>query len=223
MTPATHGSALAELAQDLVLSEGPVVATFSPRRRLRSVIPRESDVFRKLCSHISSPGTSLAEGASRHHLEDDAHVPRLGERSHMTYQVRMALARIDLFAGLSETTLADLVQRGTTFTTSPGRRVVEQGANDVGLQVVLDGTADVSVNGVRRPSLILGDYLGEISMIDGAPRSATVVAGPDGLTIFRLSALAFAPMLEDPTVARTLLKALCARIRSLETMPADHD
>lgn len=141
----------------------------------------------------------------------------------MTIQVRRALAAIDLFAGLSDTTLADLVQRGTTFTTNPGRRIVEQGAADVGLQVVLDGTADVSVNGVRRPSLGTGDYFGEISMIDGAPRSATVVAGSEGLTIFRLSALAFAPMLEDPAVARTLLKALCARIRSLETKPSDQD
>ncbi len=134
----------------------------------------------------------------------------------MTYQVRQALAGIDLFAGLSQATLADLVQRGTTFTTAPGQHVVEQGAEQVGLQVVLDGTADVSVNGVRRRSLVPGDYFGEISMIDGAPRSATVVSGSEGLTTFRLSALAFQPMLENPEVSRTLLKALCARIRSLE-------
>ncbi len=134
----------------------------------------------------------------------------------MSYQAHRALARIDLFAGLSEKTLNDLVQSGTTFTNPPGQRVVEQGAADVGLQVVLEGTADVSVNGVGRPQMGPGGYFGEISMIDGAPRSATVVAGPDGLTTFRLSALAFAPMIENREVARTLLKALCARIRSLE-------
>lgn len=134
----------------------------------------------------------------------------------MSYQARKALARIDLFAGLSEKTLNDLVKCGTTFTTPPGRRVVEQGAADVGLQVVLEGTADVSVNDVGRPQMGPGDYFGEISMIDGAPRSATVVAGPEGLTTFRLSALAFAPMMENSEVARTLLEALCARIRSLE-------
>ncbi len=141
----------------------------------------------------------------------------------MSYQVRKALSGVDLFAGLSDSALEDVVQCGSTFTTSPGSRVVEQGAADVGLQVVLEGTAEVSVNGVSRPPLGPGDYLGEISMIDGAPRSATVVAGPDGLKAFRLSALAFAPVMKNPEVASTLLKALCARIRSLETAPSDDD
>ena len=100
--------------------------------------------------------------------------------------------------------------------------MIEQGAASVGLQIVLSGSADVSVNGVARPPLRPGDYLGEISMIDGAPRSATVVAGPEGLTTFRLSALAFAPLMDKPEVACTLLKAPCARVRSLET-PTDQD
>ena len=54
-------------------------------------------------------------------------------------------------------------------------------------------------------------------MLDGQPRSASVVAGPDGLSTFALSSLAFAPVVkENPEVAQTLLKALCGRIRSLE-------
>jgi CRP/FNR family cyclic AMP-dependent transcriptional regulator len=81
---------------------------------------------------------------------------------------------------------------------------------------VLEGSAEVTVNGESRPAMGPGDYLGEISMIDGAPRSATVVAGPEGLTTFRLSSLAFAPLMDTPEVSRVLLKALCARIRTLE-------
>jgi CRP/FNR family transcriptional regulator, cyclic AMP receptor protein len=140
----------------------------------------------------------------------------------MSYQAHQALARIDLFAGLSDTTLRELIGHGSTFTTPPGTQVVEEGSADVGLQVVLDGTADVWVNGVQRPSLEPGDYFGEISMIDGAPRSATVVAGPDGLTTFRLSALAFSSAMDTREVSRTLLKALCARIRSLEAKMQHH-
>jgi CRP/FNR family transcriptional regulator, cyclic AMP receptor protein len=134
----------------------------------------------------------------------------------MSYHAHQALARIDLFSGLPEDTLSDLVQRGTTFRMEPGRRVVQEGSSDVGLEVILEGTADVSVNGVPRPSMEPGDYFGEISMIDGAPRSATLVAGPDGLTTFRLSSLAFSAVMDDPAVSRTLLKAMCARIRALE-------
>ena len=138
----------------------------------------------------------------------------------MSYQAHKALAGIDLFAGLPNATLSDLIQRGTTFTTGPGRQVVEEGSSDVGLAVVLEGTADVVVNGVPRASLAPGDYFGEISLIDGLPRSATIVSGPDGLTTFRLSALAFAPLMDNPQVSRSLLRALCARLRDVETQSA---
>jgi CRP/FNR family transcriptional regulator, cyclic AMP receptor protein len=128
------------------------------------------------------------------------------------------LAKIDLFEGLSKDTLSDLIERGTTLKVQGGNHVVEQGANDAGLQIVLEGSADVEVNGVSREPLKVGDYFGEISLIDGLPRSATVVAGADGLSTFALSALAFEPVVkENPEVAQALLKALTARIRRLET------
>jgi CRP/FNR family transcriptional regulator, cyclic AMP receptor protein len=128
------------------------------------------------------------------------------------------LAKIDLFEGLSKDALSDLIERGTTLKIPAGSHIVEQGANDAGLQVVLKGSAEVEVNGVDRAPLGVGDYFGEISLIDGKPRSATVVAGPDGLTTFALSSLAFAPVVrENPEVAQALLLALTARIRALET------
>jgi CRP-like cAMP-binding protein len=134
----------------------------------------------------------------------------------MSYQARKALAEIDLFAALPDSMLEDLVQRGTTRTVGPGEVLVTQGTPDAGLQVVLEGSAEVTVNGRARPPLGPGEYFGEISMIDGAPRSATVVAGPNGLTTFMLSSLAFAPMTTKPDVAQVLMKALCTRIRALE-------
>ncbi|MEU0093794.1 cyclic nucleotide-binding domain-containing protein [Kribbella sp. NPDC006257] len=127
------------------------------------------------------------------------------------------LAKIDLFEGLPAETLSDLIARGTTLTTPAGASVVQQGSDDTGLQVVLEGSAEVTVDGEARPALGVGDYFGEISLLDGQPRSASVIAGPDGLTTFALSSLAFAPVVkENPDVAQTLLKALCGRIRSLE-------
>ncbi|WP_433017309.1 Crp/Fnr family transcriptional regulator [Kribbella sp. CA-294648] len=127
------------------------------------------------------------------------------------------LAKVDLFAGLPKETLSDLIARGTTLTINPGAHATEQGSDDAGLQVVLEGSAEVMVNGESRPALGPGDYFGEISLIDGLPRSATVVAGPEGLTTFALSALAFAPVVkENPHVAEALLKALATRVRSLE-------
>jgi CRP/FNR family cyclic AMP-dependent transcriptional regulator len=128
------------------------------------------------------------------------------------------LTKIDLFEGLSKDTLSDLIERGTTLKVPAGSHVVEQGAEGAGLQIVLEGSAEVEVNGIAREPLAAGDYFGEISLIDGLPRSATVVAGPDGLSTFALSALAFQPVVkENAEVAQALLKALTARIRRLES------
>jgi len=137
----------------------------------------------------------------------------------MTYQARKALSEVDLLADLPAQTLDELIQRGTTFTTNPGRRVVIEGDKDAGLHVVLEGSAEITVHGETRAPLGPGDYFGEISMIDGAPRSATVISGPEGLKTFALSPLAFAPIIERPEVARVLLRAMCARIRAMEKTP----
>jgi CRP/FNR family transcriptional regulator, cyclic AMP receptor protein len=137
----------------------------------------------------------------------------------MTYQtLRQLLAGIDLFSAVPEDMLSDLVAAGATFTTPPGAVAVLQGSTSAGLQVVIDGSADVEVNGVRRPSVGPGQYFGEISVIDGLGRSATLTAGDQGLKTFAVSPVNFSSLIDKhPALARSLLKALCARIRSLET------
>jgi CRP-like cAMP-binding protein len=127
------------------------------------------------------------------------------------------LSHVDLLAGLSPQARDDIISAGSTFTTNPGETIVEQGHKDVGLRLILNGSATVEVNGVEVATLNPGDYFGEISMIDRKPRSATVRAGSDGLRTFAVSALSFEPILaKHPEVARVLLVALCERLRSLE-------
>jgi CRP-like cAMP-binding protein len=129
-----------------------------------------------------------------------------------------ALGEIDLFAGLPEDVLRDLITAGTTLTVPPGGRIATQGSSDAGLQVVLDGTVEVEVNGESRPPIGAGGYFGEISLIDGQGRSANLTAGPDGVTTFAISQLSFSPLIDKhPALARTLLKALTVRIRKLES------
>jgi CRP/FNR family transcriptional regulator, cyclic AMP receptor protein len=132
--------------------------------------------------------------------------------------VRDAVANVDLFRGLPSSVLDDIISRGTTLRVGPGRVLVQQGAPDSGLQVIIGGSAVVSVNGVERRTLDEGAYFGEISLIDGAARSATVVAGPEGAHTFAMSPLAFSQVLDDhPEIARLLLKVLTAHIRRLES------
>ena len=127
------------------------------------------------------------------------------------------LAQIRLLSGLSRPILDDLVSRGSTRRCPPGRDLVTEGAADAGMQLVLEGSAVVVVAGKEVRSLEQGDYFGEMSLIDGGSRSATVRAGEQGCTTFAISPLSFWELVGvHPEMARALLVVLAARIRDLE-------
>ncbi len=131
------------------------------------------------------------------------------------------LGKVALFKALPPAALNDLVHRGTKFKIGPDRVLVEQGSTDAGFHLILAGSATVSVNGEDVGSLTVGQHFGEISLIDGAPRSATVVAGPEGIQTFAVSSIAFGDLLDaHPEVARSLLTVLTARIRAIEARQA---
>ena len=97
-----------------------------------------------------------------------------------------------------------------------GQEVTAEGAGALALHVVLDGEADVSIRGREVRTLGPGEYFGEISMIDGLPRSATVTAG-EGLRTLYVPHASFTGLVEnDAEVAKELLVALCSRIRQIE-------
>ena len=131
------------------------------------------------------------------------------------------LARVDLFKDLPADVRDEIVASGVTFTHPPGTVVVQQGAEDVGFRLILEGEAAVEVNGEARGTMTEGDYFGEISLIDHAPRSATVKASDAGLKTFAVSSMSFEPLLHKyPEMSRILLTALCTRIRSIEAATA---
>lgn len=132
-------------------------------------------------------------------------------------QLKQILAGIDLFAGLSPDAISQIAESGSNFHTGPGGHVITEGAADSGLRVVLEGSATVVVGGEERGRIGPGDYVGELSMIDGAPRSATVTAGPAGVETFALSPMAFMPLVRgDADIAVALLKTLVERLRRIE-------
>lgn len=131
------------------------------------------------------------------------------------------LRDVDLFSTLSPRQLKHLAQVGQVLRHDPGYDVVIEGHGGVGFHLVLGGDATVQVSGATRPPLGPGDYFGEISVLDGKPRSATVTAGAAGLETFSLSAWQFSALLEkNPELAMPIIVGLCARLRAVEAAAA---
>src|SRR6476469_10980782 len=86
------------------------------------------------------------------------------------------LAQVDLFSGLSRRQMRTLLDHGRTVAHETGHEIASEGSGSLAFHLVLDGAASVTVGDSQVRTLGTGDYFGEISLIDGRPRSATVTA-----------------------------------------------
>lgn len=131
--------------------------------------------------------------------------------------VASTLAAVPLMQELSPKTLKKVAGLGRVMEFGSGREVTEEGGGGVGFHVILSGSATVDVHGTRRRELGPGDYFGEVTLLDGKPRTATVTAGPSGLKTWSLTKWQFDGVLEDePAVARSMLIGLAGRLREAE-------
>ena len=130
--------------------------------------------------------------------------------------VQAHLARVPIFAGLSSRQLGKLAGSSRRTTHQAGHEMAKEGEGALALHIILDGTAEVSVHGRPRRELSAGDYFGEISLIDGKKRSATVTATSD-LHTLAVPHGPFQKLLEtEPGFAAGLLTLVCARLREAE-------
>lgn len=86
-----------------------------------------------------------------------------------------ALGKVPLFAHCTSKDLEFVASRADEVEVPAGRQLVRQGHPGDTFYVLLDGEADVEVDGEPRPTLKPGDFFGEISMLDRGPATATVV------------------------------------------------
>jgi CRP-like cAMP-binding protein len=128
-------------------------------------------------------------------------------------QVLELLARVELFEGLSKADLRRVYGLSKEMRFEPGEDVITQGGAGGRFYLVIEGEAVVSIDGRPTVDLHSGDYFGEMSLIDGDRRSATVTAKAP-LRTLTLASFTFRPlMLEHPEIAQKLLVALSRRVR----------
>jgi len=132
------------------------------------------------------------------------------------------LGAMRLFSACSKSELAQVAALTTPGEHAAGTVLTRQGAAGGMAFVIASGRAEVTRAGKVLATLGPGDVVGELSLIDGEPRSATVTAtsdlevleiqGSDLLRLFR----------KAPTVVRKLLEAMAGRLREVDALAVPH-
>ena len=126
------------------------------------------------------------------------------------------LQQVPLFAPLSRRDVRKIAALATVRRYERGVPIVAAGRAGDAFYVILDGQVSVGVPGRRAARLGRGDYFGEMALLDGAPRSATVTAASE-VHVLQVGRAAFGRMLkQEPQISVALLKTLAGRLRSLE-------
>jgi CRP-like cAMP-binding protein len=126
------------------------------------------------------------------------------------------LQHIPLFNRVDERGMKLLAATFTQRAFKEGASLTVEGQGAAGFFVIEHGTAVVTVDGAERRTLGPGDYYGEIALVDGGARTATIRATSDG-SAYGMAAWQFRPLVEeDSTIAWSLLEALASRVRDIE-------
>ena len=126
------------------------------------------------------------------------------------------LVGVELFGGLAPDALQRLAARAVVLKYQAGRTIPADGPDGLALQIVLDGEAAVIVDGSTDHTLRAGDHFGEISVLDGEPRTATVAAISHLQTLVVPREVVRELVAGDAGFARRLMVMLCARLRAAD-------
>jgi pyruvate,water dikinase len=127
-----------------------------------------------------------------------------------------ALQRVPFFADMDQRQYRQIARLLKARHFEKGETVIREGSGAAAFFVIDSGEAAVSIKGAQVRTLGPGDHFGEIALIDGGPRSATVVASTH-LVCYGLTFWEFRPLVErNGAIAWKLLQALARRLRAAE-------
>ena len=131
------------------------------------------------------------------------------------------LKAIELFSELSKGDLKKVSRLMTEIRVRAGKVRMKEGQAGREFMVILDGEATVRRGGRVLARVGTGDFLGELAVIAGVPRTATVVADTD-MTLSVLNRREFSSLMdEQPLIARKVLVGAVRRLHVLEPGPTN--
>ena len=123
------------------------------------------------------------------------------------------LRKVPLFADLDDRELEQIAGSMRERTFAAGDVVTQEGAGGAGFFIVESGEADVTVEGQQRGTIGAGDYFGEIALLTGSDRTATITATSD-LHCYGMTPWDFRPLVEsNSNIAWKLLTAMAEKLR----------
>lgn len=132
-------------------------------------------------------------------------------------QLHDYLRTIPLFSSCSKAELNRIAAIVKEVHFDAGHVICREGETGVGLHVVVEGETKVQIGGRTRRKLGPGAFFGEIALLDGGPRSATVVAETPVRTL-SIPAWSFKTTLRsNPSLALKMLEEACRRLRTSNT------
>jgi CRP-like cAMP-binding protein len=122
------------------------------------------------------------------------------------------IKRVPLFSGCSKRELDEIAAIADELTIAEGRELTQEGAAGHEFLVLIDGSADVRRRGRKVNTLGGGDFLGEISLVTGAPRTATVTTtAPSRMLV--ITARDFRTLLKHmPSLQIKVLETVASRL-----------
>jgi CRP/FNR family cyclic AMP-dependent transcriptional regulator len=132
------------------------------------------------------------------------------------------LAQVSLFGGCTRKELQKLASITTETGVPAGRVLCQEGEIGTEFFVVVEGTATVTIAGDYVATVGPGGFFGEMALLDGGARVATVTAITD-MQVLVMSRREFVTLLAAvPTVSRRMLEALGARLRTADVQLYAH-
>jgi CRP-like cAMP-binding protein len=131
------------------------------------------------------------------------------------------LKGLDLFASCTKKELARISSLCYVLSSEKGTTLTRQGAYGDEFFVIIEGQATASRNGWKIATLERGNFFGEMALLDGNERTATVVAETDVLLLV-LSRTEFRTLAQvAPTAVQKLMTELSVRLRQADEQMAD--
>lgn len=131
------------------------------------------------------------------------------------------LAAAPLFAAMDADVIGRIAARTVEVEFAAGQVIARQGEIGTGFFLIASGQVRVVRDGTSVATLGPGEFFGELSILDGKPRTAQVVAAETTVCLALASWDFEAIVTEEPAVALAVLRALATRLRTL-TEPQRH-